>query len=125
MIVNGHGTVGRTVALKHRKAWALYQAQGGICAHCFQRMISPDLARQAEAAFPGGHPDAPSLDRVLPGCRGGTYAVANLLLAHKRCNEARGSSRLGKRTRDLHARVLQWLREHQHPSLTAVQETVQ
>jgi 5-methylcytosine-specific restriction endonuclease McrA len=39
--------------------------------------------------------DAPSIDHVVPRSRGGSSRQENLRLAHKRCNNARGSAPLG------------------------------
>src|SRR3954449_817931 len=40
---------------------------------------------------PSGSPHAPSVDHVVPRSRGGTNALTNLRLAHRRCNGQRGS----------------------------------
>jgi hypothetical protein len=99
--------------------WLLYHAQAGICAHCFEPIIHPDLAREiAEAAVGHCHGSLPSLDRVRPGSIGGTYAITNLLLAHKSCNERRGDhTGLTERTRQFHREtILPWLRV-QRPDL--------
>lgn len=51
-------------------------AQGGICPICEGGDLTADNG---------------TLDRILPGSRGGTYALANLRLAHKKCNSRRGN----------------------------------
>lgn len=49
-------------------------AQGGVCPICEGDDLTADNG---------------TLDRILPGSRGGTYALANLRLAHKKCNSRR------------------------------------
>lgn len=36
------------------------------------------------------HPEAPSLDHIIPVCDGGTYVQENLRLTHLRCNNHDG-----------------------------------
>jgi hypothetical protein len=45
-----------------------------------------------DRAGPAGGPWSASVDHVLPRARGGTNDPANLRLAHRRCNGARGSA---------------------------------
>lgn len=68
---------------KYRRRWALMWAQAGQCAAC-DKLMDPD-------GDPLG-PDYPTLDHVYSFSRGGAHAVANLLLKHRRCNEARGDA---------------------------------
>ena len=42
--------------------------------------------------LPMNHPGAASIDHAIPRALGGTDELANLKLAHRRCNELRGTS---------------------------------
>ncbi len=61
----------------------IVRRQGGRCYICGERF---SLRR-----FGALHRDAPTADHVIPKVRGGGRH-ANILAAHRRCNEARGSA---------------------------------
>lgn len=68
-----------------RHEWAmrvLIQKHGGICQLC------------GEAVLASGHehgPDSATIDHVIPLARGGQDVISNMQLAHRRCNNAKGS----------------------------------
>ncbi len=68
----------------------LFAIQGGLCAHCHKPM----------------QPEHVTLDHVIPRADGGTDAWENLMVAHKWCNERRGTGSLWRRGRKMHATVL-------------------
>lgn len=61
---------------------AVVERDGTACALC---------GKPVNLALSGRHPDGPSLDHITPRSRGGTHALANLRLAHHRCNSSRGN----------------------------------
>jgi hypothetical protein len=67
----------------HLSRHAIFHRQRHACYLCAQAFAHRALE------FHGGHPDAPSRDHVFPRGRGG-LAEANILLAHKRCNQRKG-----------------------------------
>lgn len=72
----------RSNAKKRRKKLRMFEAQRGLCWLCGGLMrLDVDLAT---------HPDAATFDHVIPRAHNGTGRQNNLLLAHKRCNAARG-----------------------------------
>lgn len=76
---------------KHDAMRLLYEIQGGVCALCGTPIHHPDWARQE------GHlnePDSPSIEHVLPLSRKGRNTMEYLLLAHRDCNEQRGTGKL-------------------------------
>jgi len=89
----------------------LHRAQDGLCCHCEGKMADPDLARLERGGGPPG-PDDPTIEHVTPRGRGGRNAVTNLLLAHCRCNAARGVRPLSYRAHRMHERVRAWLFVH-------------
>jgi hypothetical protein len=66
-----------------RKRLRLFWAQHGRCAGCNDFM-------DPEAAPPS--PEYPTLDHVIPRSRGGTHEIGNLLLKHRRCNDAKADA---------------------------------
>jgi len=62
---------------------AVLAASTGIC-HTCGKAIDLDL--------PGTHPNGPTLDHIIPVSRGGSPTdPRNLTIAHRLCNETRGS----------------------------------
>ena len=47
--------------------------------------------RKVNLALSGRHPMGPTIDHILPVSMGGTNDLANLNLAHRRCNISRGN----------------------------------
>lgn len=66
-----------------RKRLRLFWAQHGRCAGC-RDFMDPEAA-PASAEFP-------TLDHVIPRSRQGTNQIANLLLKHRRCNDAKADA---------------------------------
>ncbi len=65
-----------------RAAVLARQTHCGICGLLVNKRLS------------GRHPLGPTVDHIIPVAKGGPlYALANLQLAHRRCNEQKGSSR--------------------------------
>jgi len=50
--------------------------------------------------------DDRTLDRIVPGAKGGTYAQTNLRLAHMKCNGKRGGHRQSFRSLNIPQEVL-------------------
>lgn len=78
----------------------LFDIQGGRCAFCDKVMIHPDVAREER---PFGcttpRPDDPTLEHVAAKSQMGSDVITNLLLAHFRCNKARGNGPLPESAR--------------------------
>lgn len=90
-----------------RMRW-LWRVQGGRCCHCWGGVINPD-DRQGRQSL---HSDSqPSLEHIVPRSQGGTNRLENLLLAHQRCNDRRGTRPLGRAALDMLQIVKQALRE--------------
>lgn len=66
----------------------LYLEQGGLCYWCRRPLWLTDLGQQGLANQQG------TIEHVLPRCRGGKDCWANLALACKRCNTAKGGELL-------------------------------
>lgn len=98
--------------VKHRKMAMLHIAQEGVCCHCGHLMISPAQARTERGSAPP-RPNDPTLEHVTPRAVGGKNANGNLLLAHRRCNDARGVKPLSYAAHRMHEQVLAWLFVHQ------------
>lgn len=97
---------------KHLKMRTLYEIQGGCCAFCGGLMEHPDQVRDREAAEGQEcDPDAPTLEHVVPKAFKGSNQLTNLLLAHRRCNEARGVGRLPWMARTVWKTNLNLIRE--------------
>ena len=62
---------------------ALRWAQGSICAGCGGHLPSATRVKCHD-------PDYPTFDHVVPRSKGGLRTLANGLLKHLRCNQARG-----------------------------------
>lgn len=60
----------------------LWELQRGLCWICRDPM---------DPSLPENHPKGPSRDHLTPASRGGKGLSANMLWAHKRCNEERGN----------------------------------
>ncbi|HEX7857493.1 MAG TPA: HNH endonuclease [Sphingobium sp.] len=69
---------------RRRKILRIWDLQGGWCSGC-----GGPVPRQG---LRPGDPDAPTFDHFIPASQGGTLALTNGLLKHKRCNQARGSA---------------------------------
>lgn len=78
---------------RKRKRALLFELQGGICCHCRQPM----------------KPKHATLEHIIPQSMGGTMAWSNLLVAHKWCNERRGTGKIWRRAKGLHAHVVEEL----------------
>lgn len=65
------------------RAQQVFDKCGGICVYCVKPMLSPGL--------PGDDPMGFSIDHDVPRSRGGSNRLANLVGAHKRCNNEKGS----------------------------------
>ena len=89
-----HPEIGRRAAHKRRalergakigpiKPDAIYTRDNGICQICKRRVAK----REA------------SLDHIVPLSKGGSHTMANLQLAHRRCNYKRGAGRIPAQTR--------------------------
>ncbi|MEH3107920.1 MAG: hypothetical protein PGN09_11770 [Sphingomonas fennica] len=63
---------------------ALRWAQGSICAGCGGHLPAAKRLKRFD-------PDYPTFDHVLPRSAGGRRVLANGLLKHQRCNQARGN----------------------------------
>lgn len=70
---------------KYNKKMLMYRSQQGMCWLCGERMPEPILGHPAGNTAP----DYPTLDHVTPASQGGPKTYDNLMLAHRRCNEAR------------------------------------
>lgn len=67
----------------HLSRGMIFHRQRHACYLCAKPFVHRALD------YHGGHPDAPSRDHVFPrGCGG--LSEANILLAHKRCNQRKG-----------------------------------
>ncbi|MBA2466187.1 MAG: HNH endonuclease [Sphingomonas sp.] len=62
---------------RQREFAELHQRDGDNCWRC-KRPMRFDLPRS--------HPKAPSIEHIMPKSRGGTMALGNLCLCHRRCN---------------------------------------
>ena len=60
----------------------IYKRDGFRCGICLRPMA---MSR----AVP--HPDAPTIDHILPVAEGGVHSRANVRAAHFRCNSARSN----------------------------------
>ena len=80
---------GKAVRQKFNKKMTLWIAQQDNCWLCGEKMPKPVMGNGA-LSHP---PDYPTLDHVVPASQGGDRTYANLMLAHLRCNQARGNRR--------------------------------
>ncbi len=71
---------------KRRLRVRMFLNQDGNCSLCGEAMSLAVLHPLSD--------DYPTLDHILPRSRGGTNAVSNIALAHRRCNERRGNALL-------------------------------
>lgn len=78
----------RAARKKWNKKMLMYRAQQGTCWLCGERMPEPIMGHPAGHT----HPDYPTLDHVKPASQGGPKTYENLMLAHRRCNNARGDN---------------------------------
>jgi hypothetical protein len=69
--------------IKRRRRWVLLWAQRCICPAC-DGVLNPSAKKLG--------PDYPTLDHMVPQHRFGANAMSNLLVKHRRCNEARADS---------------------------------
>ena len=74
-----------TVGKRRKLRRAVRRRDGDDCHLCGGLMLF--------SGYPLG-PDFATLDRVVPGSKGGRYEIDNLKLAHRRCNVARGDDPL-------------------------------
>lgn len=72
------------MSMKRRRMGLLRQVPGGKCWLCGGNVKRKGLDRN--------HPAAPSVDHVKPLSRNGTNKRKNLLLAHRHCNNVRGTA---------------------------------
>lgn len=78
----------KSVRDKFKKRLTLWIAQQGRCWLCGDTMAKPIIGA------PGGNqdPEYPTIDHVVPASQGGDRSFANIMLAHARCNSARGNN---------------------------------
>lgn len=81
----------------------LIEAQGNLCAHCEQKL--PTRWTQANGR-------APTIEHVVPWSKGGSNAIANLLVKHKMCNEAGGCRPPSRRDRKWQMIVWAWFQRY-------------
>ena len=83
----------------------LWLRQNGLCWICGRKMVK--VARNMHG---GPHdPDHATIDHLIPQAEGGSDDLANLALAHYRCNCLRGENMLNpllKRNKHLHAELV-------------------
>lgn len=81
-----HSSMGWAEAKKRR--WAvrtLMRKQGGLCALCDGEPL----------CLKAGDPLEATLDHIIPRAAGGLDVITNLQLAHRSCNEKKGSTSAG------------------------------
>jgi 5-methylcytosine-specific restriction endonuclease McrA len=69
---------------RRRKILRVWDLHGGICSGCGLPVLREGLRP--------GDPDAATFDHFVSASQGGTLALTNGLLKHKRCNQARGNA---------------------------------
>ena len=74
------------MASKAKLRFKLAERDGPNC-HICGGLMNFDRPRRKTGA---------TVDHVIPRSQGGSNDISNLKLAHKRCNEARGDTPLGK-----------------------------
>jgi len=65
----------------------LYERDNGICWICGLMCNYGDYVRTDKAFIAGNM--YPSIDHIIPRCRGGEHSWTNIKLAHRKCNTAR------------------------------------
>lgn len=95
---------GYTNTSNKRKKWSriLFVFQKGVCALCVCELEHPDKVR-AEKKMLLGH--APTLDHFVPASEGGPFAIWNMLLVHRTCNDKRGVGPVPPHTLAIHGRI--------------------
>jgi hypothetical protein len=68
----------------------IYARDNGVCQLCHRRV---------RAGLPPLHPMAATLDHIIPLRKGGTHTRANVQLAHRSCNSAKGTRACGSQLR--------------------------
>lgn len=68
--------------MNRKQRQRMFEMQGGKCWLCDTPMFM---------SVSENHPDFATFDHVTPKSQGGTDALCNLRLAHKRCNSLRGN----------------------------------
>ena len=86
----------------------LYEFQEGICPYCKVEMMHPDECRAEGKMLELW---APSIEHVIPRCKGGGDQLENLMLVHKDCNEDRGHGKMPPYARQMRLKVLQAIAE--------------
>lgn len=90
---------------KRVKRWMLIWAQHGLCP-------CGDLVSVEVDTF---HPLFPSLDHIRPWAHGGGNGIDNLIVKHRRCNDARRAKPASQADLDMQAYVAKRLAQPDRP----------
>lgn len=68
-----------------------FEHQKGQCCWCLEPMELKMLTKE-EWGHRADYPTIATWEHIIPVAKGGTNALSNLLLAHRRCNQERGDA---------------------------------